>query len=58
MGQEAPHPSVQHLHTVEFNGMPVFFQIIVLEKQIFVWIGSSEASLGNISISVPQSTVS
>lgn len=57
MGQEGNTRRLQHTFTADFDGTAVHFQFVALEKQTYVWIGTSTATMKNMSLCIPSSKV-
>ncbi|KAI8969165.1 hypothetical protein BDF20DRAFT_148092 [Mycotypha africana] len=42
-----------HQATHQFVAEPIHFQVLQMNKSVFVWIGKDEAKLGDMSVAVP-----
>jgi len=49
---------VQKCFVAEIDDVPVYFQIIKLEKQCYVWIAAGDAHLTSLNAAMPTKFVS
>jgi hypothetical protein len=47
----------QHLATDVFQDQHLHFQIVVLDRQLFIWIGTEPACLNNLCLATPTRMV-
>lgn len=47
----------QHNARESFQGRQLHFQILVLDRQLFIWIGLEPPRLGNLSLAMPTHMV-
>ena len=53
----APAPLSQHCFTAALNDVPVHFQVVQLERQLYIWVGVGAPRLGALVMAVPTRLV-
>ena len=48
---------LQHCCSDTFNDVPLHFQIVQLEQQLYAWVGAGTPRLGNLCMAVPTRMV-
>ena len=47
----------QHTATDTFNDQQLFFQILVLERQLYCWVGTAQARMSTLTLAMPTPLV-
>lgn len=47
----------QHTATDTFNDQQLFFQILVLERQLYCWVGTAQGRMSTLTLAMPTPRV-